>query len=390
MLKCLCAVLATLVGVGLAEVGLRIAGIGMPNLYTPDQHCGSRLRPSTNGVWISEGHGNIAINSNGFRGPELSKAKSKNSFRIAVLGDSFIEALQVNAADSFCCQLQSILNKTSPATREYEVINCGVSGYGTAQELQMLQNYVLPLAPDAVLLAVFPGNDIRNNLRVLENDEARPYYTIEPDNELRLDVSFRTSLLFTTASSEYEQIKAAVVNESRFLQMAKHIRQHGLSGDKQVGPAGTEDALLEALDAAPYVYRQPEALEHVEAWNITERLIQEIAKTCDGAGIAFLVFNVSTPPQVYPDSIVQKKLLDRFNVPDLFYAERRLKNFCEKSSITFFPLASHLQSEANDSHQFLHGFSNTRLGTGHWNEQGHQLAARLVAAAMKSDIENND
>jgi hypothetical protein len=28
---------------------------------------------------------------------------------------------------------------------------------------------------------------------------------------------------------------------------------------------------------------------------------------------------------------------------------------------------------------FLHGFENTELGWGHWNAQGHRLAAALIA-----------
>jgi hypothetical protein len=31
---------------------------------------------------------------------------------------------------------------------------------------------------------------------------------------------------------------------------------------------------------------------------------------------------------------------------------------------------------------FLHGFPNTRPGFGHWNEAGHALAARLIAARL--------
>ncbi len=389
LLRFLGALLAVLIGVCLAEVGLRTAGIGMPNLYAPDEYCGSRLRPSTSGVWIFEGHGVISINSSGFRGPETSKTKAKNIFRIAVLGDSFIEALQVDEADSFCNQLQEILNQTAPANRKYEVINCGVSGYGTAQELLMLQNHVLPLGPDAVLLAIYPGNDIRNNLRSMENDETRPYFTIGPDNELIPDVSFRAAAAFATAASNYEQSKATVINQSRFLQLAKHVRQHGLGGSKQQEPVGVEDVLLNATDAASFVYRQPSVPEHVEAWNITERLVQEIARTCHDSGVEFLAFNVSTPAQVYPDSDIQKQLLDHFSIPNLFYAERRLRTFCEEYSIEFFPLASHLRSEVEDSQLFLHGFANTRIGTGHWNKQGHQLAAKLVSASLRKRIESS-
>ena len=82
--------------VGIAELTLRIAGIGFPNFYTPDEVCGVRLRRSTSGVWTKEGHGNVSLNSLGFRGSAVSVKRRVNVCRIAVIGDSFIEALQVD------------------------------------------------------------------------------------------------------------------------------------------------------------------------------------------------------------------------------------------------------------------------------------------------------
>jgi hypothetical protein len=53
------------------------------------------------------------------------------TLRIAVLGDSFAEALQITMEEAFwSVELQGC---PSLAGREPEVINFGVSGYGTAQ-----------------------------------------------------------------------------------------------------------------------------------------------------------------------------------------------------------------------------------------------------------------
>ena len=54
------------------------------------------------------------------------------------------------------------------AGRRVEVINFGVSGYGTVQELMTLRHYVWDYDPDVVVLAFTTGNDVRNNLRALE------------------------------------------------------------------------------------------------------------------------------------------------------------------------------------------------------------------------------
>ena len=68
-----------------------------------------------------------------------------------------------------------------------EVINFGVSGFGTIQEWQMLEHYVGDYAPDLVLLAFLPGNDVRNNSRQLESDHRRPFAELN-DGKLQLRV----------------------------------------------------------------------------------------------------------------------------------------------------------------------------------------------------------
>lgn len=354
----------------------------MPVMYVPDHHCGSRLRPSTAGVWNSEGHGVVVINSHGFRGPELFAPKPDHLFRIAVLGDSFIEAFQVDDADSFCRQLQQQLSRNSDPDfrrRTFEVINCGVSGYGTGQQLQMLKHHVLPLAPDAVLLAFYPENDIRNNLRSLERDEARPYFVPDRDGNLSLDDAFRTSTPYLTAESSYEQIKAEVVNRSRILQLLKHTRQYGFRPRLPVPPRDPEELLMKAIDEASYIYQESDIPDHHLAWTVTEQLLREISIVCREHQVPMVVFTVSTPAQVFPNSALRQRLLARFGIPDFFYAEHRLLRFCDDADIDFYPLASRLRSIVDDSGDVLHGFPSTQLGIGHWNSTGHRYAARLMA-----------
>jgi hypothetical protein len=362
----------------IAEIGLRFAGIGMPSVYVPDHYCGSRLRPSTTGVWNREGHGHFVINASGFRGPEIAAHKPPDVVRIAVLGDSFIEALQVDEDAALCAQLQRLLNaERSVSYRSYEVINCGVSGYGTAQELMMLRHHVLPLAPDAVLLAVYPENDIRNNLRSLEGDPARPYFTIGSEGELVLDASFRTSVPFVTAASSYERRKRWIVNCSRVLQVLRQARQHeSTSAGAARKPA--EEILQTSVAEALYTYSEPVTTEHQQAWTMTERLLEEIVRECDSRQIPLFVFSVSSPVQVHPDLSLRRRIADAFGIDDLFYSERRFGQKCRQAGAGFYPLASNLQEIADNTGESLHGFPNSGLGIGHWNEAGHLAAARLL------------
>lgn len=386
-------VLAVVFGLGLAfllaEIALRIIGVGYPLLYHPDFYCGSRLLPSTTGVWNEEGHGRVSVNLLGFRGKEIFP-KQANTFRIAVLGDSFVEALQVDAEQTFVSLLEKQLNQSVAAKdRQFEVINCGVSGYGTAQELLMLQNYVLPLEPDAVLLSVFPENDIWNNSRVLAGDETIPYFTLDESDDLVLDTSFRQSAPWLTASTTYERAKRHIVNLSRTLQVIRRAKLNLFQSPAQQLASNLGDdpvgALQAQFDQAAYVYRNSDDREHQAAWQITERLIAAIATECKSRKIVCVVFTASSPVQVFPDKLIRDEFIQRNALVDLFYPDHRLQASCQQSGIPFVPLASLFAVEVESDPRFLHGFGRW-LGFGHWNAAGHTLAAeRLVELLLKED-----
>ena len=128
----------------------------------------------------------ILINSYGFRDDEFSRQKAADVFRIAVLGDSQEEALQVPLFDTWqkvmARKLSEELEKAAgperprsasetalrrPLARRVESYNFGVSGYGTDQEWLTLREKVWQFSPDMVILAFSPndvGDTYKNKL----------------------------------------------------------------------------------------------------------------------------------------------------------------------------------------------------------------------------------
>jgi hypothetical protein len=198
----LLAAAATFLTLLLVEIGLRLAGLRYGDMYVPDPYCGSRLRAGYQGWFTREGSAYIRINSQGLRDEEHSIRRGDDLLRIAVLGDSFAEALQVPREQTFWHVLEQRLNDSGLlASRQAEVINFGVSGYGTAQEFQMLRHYVWAYDPQIVVLAFYPGNDVQNNSKELEPDGARPFFHLR-DGKLVRDDSFREHPVYV-ASQEY-------------------------------------------------------------------------------------------------------------------------------------------------------------------------------------------
>ena len=48
-----------------------------------------------------------------------------------------------------------------------------------------------------------------------------------------------------------------------------------------------------------------------------------------------------------------------------------------------------MREYALNNNVFFHGFSNTQLGTGHWNKEGHNFASNLISQTLCKDIFNN-
>lgn len=117
----------------------------------------------------------IYMNSYGFRDEEFSLSKDEVEFRIAVLGDSQEEALQVSLPDTWqrvmAKKLSDDLGRKAaegePRYKRVVAYNFGISGYGTDQEWLTLTKKVWQFSPDMVILAFSPndvGDTYKNKL----------------------------------------------------------------------------------------------------------------------------------------------------------------------------------------------------------------------------------
>ena len=103
----------------------------------------------------------VKINPLGLRDRRETYEKPPGTFRVVLLGDSFVEAVQVERWQGVAERLEGALNQN--ASRPIEVINAGVAAYGTGQEFLLLDRVGETLQPDLVLLLFFVGNDVTNN-----------------------------------------------------------------------------------------------------------------------------------------------------------------------------------------------------------------------------------
>ena len=92
-----------------------------------------------------------------------------------------------------------------------------------------------------------------------------------------------------------------------------------------------------------------------------------------------MLVGLSAGVQVHPEPGVRAAVEKNLGVGDLFYPDMRLAEFARKHGIRALMPAAEMQRFAETNRVFLHGFKNAALGSGHWNEAGHRLAAQIIA-----------
>lgn len=164
-----------------SEMVLRLVGF-TPMLVSPERDrfwkydalLGWVHQPGQEGIFeMAQFRTSLHINQKGLRGREYPYERTSDAGRILVLGDSFAWGYGVEESERFSELLANSMDA--------EVINAGVSGYSTDQELLWFRNEGVKYDPDLVIL-VLAGNDIGDNYRnIVYTIYYKPRFVLEGD-----------------------------------------------------------------------------------------------------------------------------------------------------------------------------------------------------------------
>lgn len=374
------------VGLLLAEAALRLLGVTRPTFFAYHAQLGWAPRPHQRGWQRHEGEAWIEINSAGYRDKEHPVEKPPGTFRIAVLGDSFTDALQVPVEVTYWWQLEQKLGACPRfAGSKVEVLNFGVRGYSTAQELLTWRLRVRAHRPDLVILAYYPENDLVENTPALSAKGSLAPFFVYRGDELSMRESTAGGAVLGVPKARFYDAFFAARDHARILQLISDdgvYRRYRDRVREKHRYAGSDDALLARLVVYKEAYLEPADPVLLDAWRVTEGLIGLLFREVGEGGGRFGVVTTSTPIQVYPDPKVRAAFAERAGAAGLFYSEQRIQRLGERLGFPVLALGPVFQRHADEHGRHLHGFAKSGWGIGHWNADGHRLAADALAGAV--------
>jgi hypothetical protein len=353
----------------------------------PDPVLGWRPPPHSAAWQRFEGAALVETNALGFRDRDHAESKPAGTLRVAVLGDSFTEAVQVPLAQTWWRLLGDRLRTDCNPGGEIEVLNFAVSGYSTAQALLAWRTYARRYSPDLAILAFFIGNDLTENLPALDAEPLRPYLLPGAGagagaGVLALDDAFLQSDAYLAATSPGGRARQWLLERSRIAQLWVQARDAGRL--RRLAAAGRADAGSALEPQEPGVnngiYRPPADADWALAWAATEAMLGAFAEEARAAGAEPVLMLIGTGAQVHPDAGTAARFAAALGVDDLGYPVRRLLGVAARAGLPVVNLPALLAEQAERDGALLHGLPGARAGFGHWNAAGHRAAAEATAA----------
>jgi lysophospholipase L1-like esterase len=254
--------------------------------------------------------------------------------RILCLGDSLTWGQGANDEETYPALLETVLRERHPEL-DVQVLNGGVPGYGTDEELEYLRTRGAALKPDLIIVLFFAGNDFEDNR-----------------SPARMTHEIRDGMLVKLVSERASRPMWLRVND--WLKLRSHL--HSFVSER-VGYQLMRAGILGKLEQPSSEYFTAE-----DARRAIDLLV-EIAQTVDRLGAHSLFVFV-------PDKM---QVLSQAEHP--FRAATVVQEAATRATVPWIDLSPTLMQRAT-------GFELWYKGEGHWTPAGN----RKVAGTLSNQI----
>lgn len=314
-----------------------------------------RYRPNQTGVWRvrNEIAAPYAINAQGWNAGagDYVLERKPDTTRVAVIGDSFVEAMQVPHDRSVAEVLATELSRDG---RSVEAYRFAISGAPLSQYLHMAEREAVRYRPDWIVV-VLVHNDFDESLSTIAGRYTSSFLHVRVrDGRVTEEVAPRpwrpgaTEWVRRTATARFFYYRWQVHPET--------IRSLFLPA------AHADDARFSAnIDVQAVLSRMPDITV------ATDYLFGRLAAVARSSGARLLLAMDGDRQAVYAN---------RESAP--FALNVMAGEMARRHAIPFVDLQSAFAADWRVSHQRFEHVSDN-----HWNERGHAVAARAIAQAIR-------
>ncbi len=325
-----------------------------PGMVQYDPDLGWKLTPGWSGRHDNaEFSASYSINALGLRNDAPVQVRIPGNRLTLVVGDSFTFGLGVNDDATFVHQL----NASHPPGTSFS--NASMPGFSTDQQALLIEQRLLSLTPDRILLVVYLGNDLFDNLRPfpLQVSSAKPYFAVtEKGLELR---NHPVPKQRKPPSSGPEGLVAAVWGED----IAQWPWRTRLEQQSELFRVFSQQLLLQSDYRAVLRTRfKPET-------DLFQKIMDEIATACQKRGVKLVIVTLAGRSFVTDPGSVSAQYQELFRDQVVSYAKAR--------QIEAIDVAGLMQASFKQQRKDWF-YPND----GHLNPAGHKVVAELLQARL--------
>lgn len=333
----------------------------------PAEHVKKMRYPARHHVYRDEDYSQYYVNSYGLIGMEPLPVNRQDVYRIAVFGDSLVEALQVSHADKFTTLIEQMLVPPPPYT-VVEVWNFSFSGDNTGNAFARWIYQASAIQFNLVIFS-FNDTDVWENRTTDLNGPTGAFLVEQTDGSFQLDESFAQEhsgrveywmkcLLGRFFYSSYVlKLRATDLITSKTTtvkQLAQ--RRSGTIIGKSDGASPSTQAAQDNLRAAS---------EH------TCRQLMYVQGAISRNGVSIILLGLPSGVAVLPGEIAKNPLRH-----DSYLAVASCLARAGVPFLDMYPVLWSMTTKTRDP------YSDWEPGA-HLNRQGHQLVTEALLPAMK-------
>jgi hypothetical protein len=295
------------------EIFFRFSEIFLPSIVYDDPKLGLLRKPNAQIFSLNEGFGMGVVNEYGYLGPGYPKAKKENTLRIALIGASLVQGLEIFDRYHFRKLLEDKLSTFTG--KKVEVLNFGRGGIDLRGEYTTYKYIASEYHPDINLIFVLKGSFTE------KDDKPSPGYTILNDS-LFIDYSF-------SESSQFKQR-----TKYKFLRLTSigNLLKRGYEFYQLGSPARF---ILGSLYKGPVIETVNNPSPQVEVrdafYTVNEAIIKDFGKENKNGKIRNIIVNIDSLPLYYSE-IISSSNIPVFNLSKEFDA-RKIGVLTSKGSI---------------------------------------------------------